>query len=143
MSNIVRNYMGIEFDIDDIASDLNLKLETDLTNVEDAGKVAISGMGMPSSTYTNLTLGADGTEYTAPANGWVVFRKRSSSSGQYLSVNNPSRSWYIEASAYGPQNYLCSFAPVLKGDKFYTQYNAGGGDTIFRFIYAVGSESEA
>lgn len=130
----------IEVDIDEIATDLNGKADVDLTNVNNQGKILMSRMGMPSSTYTDLTLGASGSTYTAPANGFVTISKKTNNTNQYLYIHG--KLW-IQGFA-NPSTYsLELFCPVNKGEQFTIEYTAGGAVERFRFYYAVGSESEA
>lgn len=117
------------------------KADTDLTNVTDSAKVMMAGMAMPSETYIDLTLGASPSTYIAPANGWFTFSKKTNNTNQYL---------YLKGSLIGSESKapnsstgLTVFLPVQKGDRIRVGYNAGGATEYFRFIYAVGSESEA
>lgn len=104
----------------------------------------ISGWGMPSNKYIDLTLGASGTAYTAPANGWVYIRGKSSATAQYLAIikildnnvtNEASVMWAINSS-----NDLYVNCPVRKGEKFSVNYTMAGvsPSNFFRFIYAEG-----
>ena len=103
-------------------------------------KPEISGWAMPSSKYINLTLGATGTTYTAPANGWVSFCKRATASAQEaelmaLPLGQSVR--YRNTSASG--NFLLMVSlPVKKGQQFMVGYTAGGETEQFTFIYAEG-----
>ena len=145
MTDIVYNKNGVPFDIDAIATDLNGKADVDLVNCTDAGNIVMAKASMPSDTYVDLTLGASGTDYTAPADGWVMFKKTAGASGQYFYI--------INISAYGglysmipdvPQGYeVGGYVPVKKGDTFRILYNLSGTTNMFRFFYAQGSESEA
>lgn len=133
---------NIEVDIDEIATDLNGKADVDLSNTNDTAKILMSGMGLPSNTYENLTLGASGTTYTAPANGWVVFSKTATSSGQYMTVGVIDGVCYT-FNVNGTGCVPCCYIPVKKNDIYSISYNLGGAVGLFRFIYANGSESEA
>ena len=136
----------IQVDIDEIATDLNGKADTDLNNVNNQAKVLMSGMGMPSSTYNNLTLGASGTTYTAPSNGWFWLEKISNGNSQYVDfiVNDNNNNYkYTVSIFYSIGSTQRHLFPVLKGDKVTISYTAGGSTNYFRFIYAKGSESEA
>lgn len=108
--------------------------------IEDVAKdelyaISGSGFGFPSDRYDELTLGASGTIYTAPANGWFTIAKNASS-GQYLylGVNYQiaSQSW---ASKGG---YIQIFIPAKKGDLVELGYTASGSTAYFKFIYAEG-----
>lgn len=131
----------IQVDIDNIATDLNGKADIDLTNTTNQAKILMSGMGMPSDTYIDLTLGASGTQYTAPADGWFVFGRTTNSTNQYISLSNGK----VSITSFAPQSgrNIRVYIPVLKNDNVNVNYSAAGTILVFRFIYAVGSESEA
>ena len=104
-----------------------------------------SRLGMPSNKYINLTLGASGTEYIAPATGWVIWH-RMASVGQDIHLSNLTStgdtqclSMYPYASVAGK---LEAYIPVKKGDRFRTGFSANASDSnkvnCFRFIYAEG-----
>ena len=101
----------------------------------------ISGYAMPSGKYISLTLGSSGATYTAPANGWF-FINIAGGSSQYARFQNSENGM---AYQYGNNNTnTCSGCiEVKKGDVISVQYNATNSTVTFRFIYAVGSESEA
>lgn len=134
----------IQVDIDNIAADLNGKADTDLTNVTNSAKVMMSGMGMPSSKYINLTLGSSGSTYTAPANGYYNIARTVSSQGQYVDLTNITTNFFISQQK-DSSGLIRICTPVRKGDVLRINYTATGGGTydFFRFFYAIGSESEA
>lgn len=125
---------SIEVDIDEIATDLNGKADTDLSNINTSGKSFASGLAMPSSRYIDLTLGASGTYYTAPANGWVL-----------CTLDLVANSW-LEIHAVWAQNsnnngYVSILAPLRKGEVFSVTYTGYLNTIYFRFIYAEGEEN--
>lgn len=99
-------------------------------------KSEISNWGMPSNKYIDLTLGATGTTYTAPANGWVLIDKQTSS-GKNIVLWNLTKTYgfSVASSATFGQSLLL---PVSKGDVFKVDYTATGTTNYFRFIYAQG-----
>jgi hypothetical protein len=102
-------------------------------------KSTISGWGMPSNRYIDLTLGASGSTYTAPANGWFSLRKTSSaSSRQYMSFyrgdSNLTNETYVTGAVIG------SIFPCAKGETVSVYYTLGGTTNNFRFIYAEGEQ---
>ena len=105
-------------------------------------KEYIGHQAMPSDRYTDLTLGASGTSYTAPADGWVIFRRTSTASGQYLQlVNNTSASLQYFVQSGANSGVIGASIPVKKGDEFTVGYNLGSStNQIFRFIYSEGSK---
>ena len=116
---------------------LSGKADTNLGNLSAAGKDLASGLGMPSSKYINLTLGASGTTYTAPANGYYAMYK-SASTGQYIIFET---NYYKLVSASSPvDNSVSLLIPVKKGDVIKCLYTASGTIGLFRFIYAEGAE---
>lgn len=138
---LITNKDGIPFDIDAIITDLNGKADTDLLNVSDTGNVQMAKASMPSNKYVNLTLGASGTHYTAPANGWFLLRKDSTGVHQELRLTNISNQLVGYTVATG-NLALGASVPVKKGDQVDVYYSAEGTLEFFRFIYAVGSENE-
>jgi len=132
----------IEVDIDEIATDLNGKADTDLSNITTTGKTKVSNLPMPSSSYVDLTLGASGDSYTAPANGWVVHGFVSSGAGQHNNLgikNNGSDYMFVTAGpATASYQNLWTVLPVKKGDVFYLYYGTFSSVIAFRFIYAQG-----
>lgn len=106
--------------------------------VDYSDKPEISGWGMPSDRYIDLTLGASGTTYTAPANGWVGVRKKATASGQYMSVglniSNFNSSSYATASGQS----VSVITPVSKNAKIYVAYSLEGETLSFKFYYAEG-----
>ena len=104
-----------------------------LTNVQ---KGEISSWSMPSDKYIDLTLGASGTTYTAPANGWVIIAKVAGADRQYLGgvVND-----VIVFNIVGWNRMETAYEfPVKKGDVYRFSYSYSGATNKFRFIYAEG-----
>ena len=99
-----------------------------------------SSIGMPSDTYKDLTLGANGSSYTAPANGWFVLRRAVTASGDRVILT--SGNLIVRSDAYGASGNVGAYIPVYKGNKVVIYY-VGGTELYFRFVYAKGSESEA
>ena len=120
---------------------LSGKADTNLGNLSTAGKDLASGLGMPSNRYIDLTLGASGTTYTAPANGWL-FLDKVAASGNYIQFlvrsNNKLVCYKYEyASANLPIQLLM---PIGKGHICEVYYTASGKTNSYRFIYAEGAE---
>lgn len=101
-------------------------------------------MAMPSTRYVDLTLGASGATYTAPADGYVVFRNNVTAVGQDIQLQNAStkiQTWINSSKASG---VIGCWIPAEKGQNITLVYTmpANGANMIFRFVYAEGSESE-
>lgn len=104
-------------------------------------KAEIAGWGMPSNKYIDLTLGASGASYTAPANGWFAVDKLSSDSNQQVWFTNVTAQ--IRSSSpisFTLDNGLQAIIPVKKGDEIYCFYTAGGTTNHFIFNYAEGEQ---
>ena len=102
----------------------------------------ISGYAMPSDKYIDLTPGAAGTSYIAPADGWISFAKKLTATGQFVGLSNNTTSMSTmgcNASDGSGGNTSC-FIPCKKGDEVATWYSAGGDFLTLRFIYAKGAQ---
>ena len=118
------------------------KADIDASNFNADGKSLLSGLGMPSGRYIDLTVGASGSTYTAPANGWFsAFCLTNESSSCFL-LNNTNG---INANGAVIQHLTdgrCCI-PVKKGDVisfYYNKINASLG-AFLRFIYAEGENN--
>ena len=101
-------------------------------------KPEISGWSMPSSKYIDLTLGATGTIYIAPANGYFTIGKRVSAVSQQLALYDPNTLMASGQMGHVVNQMLRVWLPVAKGDGIRCTYDAGGALEVFRFIYAEG-----
>ena len=99
----------------------------------------LSGLGMPSSKYIDLTLGASGSTYTAPANGYFCIIASGDSSGvHWIEMMNNSAS-SIARGIYGTLAFQYKIATeAKKGDNINIQYQGINTPNVFRFIYAEG-----
>jgi len=98
---------------------------------------------LPSSKYDTLTLGTSGNTYTAPADGYFMLNKASVNAGEYVVMTNNDNGLAVIGSATTGGNNCRGWLPVRKADKIAILYTATGTTNLFRFIYTVGSESEA
>lgn len=92
---------------------------------------------MPSSNYIDLTLGANGTTYTAPADGWFALKKIGNAN-EIISFDNGEFCTTNCSSTSGIS--LAVYIPVRKGEAIIAGYSASGSTTYFRFVYAEGSK---
>ena len=124
---------------DGVISNFNPKLPFRAVDYSDSSTV--SGWSMPSNKYIDLTLGASGTKYTAPANGWFTLRKIANSDGssndKYCDMYNNTSSIGVHNNGMHAFQFICTI-PALKGDIIQINYNATGNTNLFRFIYAEG-----
>ena len=139
----------IEVDIDEVMTDLNGKADKDLTNCTDVANIKMAHNAMPSGLMNKLTLGASGSTYTAPADGYFYLSKTAGSDWYYAEIKALySCGGYYQCGGYNAWNstYRTSpivlLLPVRKGMVCQVNYNATGSTNDFAFIYAHGSESE-
>ena len=124
-----------------LATELLTKAGTDLANLNAAGREVAAGASMPSNRYVDLTLGANGTNYTAPADGWFTL-SMDGVANNYAMLRTSSNSMRtVGASPPNGTTWAGTFIPVKKGDTVgVNYYSAGAIATVFRFIYAEGAE---
>ena len=121
-----------KFQVDTVDSVVN----SNASNFSQAGRSYLSGLSMPSSRYIDLTLGASGSTYTAPANGWFAVSKNALDVNQYLQIAGLAFLQTMYAVTAGARLDVCR--PVRKGESVNIPYNASGTTNYFRFIYAEG-----
>ena len=122
--------------VDDL-SDNTIKMDNSISS-------QVAHMAMPSDKYIDLTLGASGTTYTAPADGWFIFRAPSDSTpNTYIDTFVKYHNQLISTETYivSFTGDTCGFVhQVPKGAVLTFAYSTTFSKTIaFRFIYAVGS----
>lgn len=119
----------------------NNALDVDLSNISATGKSKASDYAFPSDTYVELTLGASGSTYTAPTNGYFVLAGRLSAPGQIVLHNTSSR---LQSSRWiGVASGTASIAVLAKRNDTVV---AAWDNTLsineeglyFKFVYAEG-----
>ncbi len=99
----------------------------------------VANQAMPSQRYTDLTLGASGTTYTAPANGYFTVTKQSQSAGEWLFFINETTNINVGMYPVNQTNGRMCFS-VSKGDVIKIHYTLSGNTSVFRFVYANGAK---
>lgn len=122
--------------IDDLLSN---KANVALDNITNAGKEVCANMSMPSNRRVNLTLGASGTEYTSPADGWYSIAKTSTATGQRIQMFCDITGLNTSATSAASGNNVRCFLPVKKNDIIRIIYDVPGSLIFFYFIYAQGA----
>lgn len=123
------------WDIETVDSVVN----SNASNFSQAGRSYLSGLGMPGSRYIVLTLGASGSRYIAPANGYFLIL---CSGLSYIDMYKPTADGFgindkIEDSGY----FTRRFVPVLKGETIIIYYTGTPVNLSFRFIYTEGENN--
>lgn len=127
---------GMEI-LEQVNQGLETRVKLDASNLSTDGRSLISGYAFPSNKYINLTLGASGSAYTAPANGYFAFSTTNTSSANnytYLRNETAKMCFYAMANAGVVAE---GFLPVKKGDIVTLGYFSSI-ISAFRFIYAEG-----
>lgn len=116
------------------------RIEEKLVNKVDMQQATVASL--PSNKYINLTLGASGTSYTAPANGYFAsaITSTNTTKDKFIELINYT-SGEISSSASYLAGWARTFIPAKKGDIITIYY---GGTSLevkqFRFIYAEGDK---
>lgn len=100
----------------------------------------IAHNAMPSDRFDNLTLGASGSTYTAPADGYFVICLRSTGSA-YVSLR-PSGIIFTQINADSGKDLAC-YVPVREGQTvqaYYANASISQNWNYFRFYYANGAQ---
>ena len=125
-------------DLTDLSNEINSTINSLIPN----NKSTIGSYALPSTKSTNLTLGASGSSYTMPANGWLIFGKRLGvNDAQYIELYNTTNGMrYVTTLKGDSGNELNVLLPVRKNDIVEATYNATGETIRFKFYYAEGDK---
>lgn len=126
---------------DEFVGNLDIKANTDLSNINANGKAVITRMGMPSNRFDELVIGASETPYTAPADGYFYFICRPNNTGfsQAWLYNTATGIHEWDNTTEG--SFLTGTLKVSSGTVVnYGYYMSGGlaSDSKLRFYYAEG-----
>lgn len=121
-----------------IGEQLANKADLDAQNLSAEGKSLISGLGMPSNKYIDLTLGASDSTYTAPANGWFFFLGNWTSASTYIQLRSVQKFYRVQTLDITEYGYYGLMLPITKGDSCKVSYKVTPKPVTFRFIYAEG-----
>ncbi|MDY6364836.1 MAG: hypothetical protein SPL73_08120 [Cyanobacteriota bacterium] len=112
----------VQMDVDKIATDLNGKANVSADNFNATGTTYLSGLGMPSNRYIDLTLGASGTTYTAPANGWVCIRAYCYATSGWFNIQNENSFLLMNIPYVAIGGGIGGYLPIKKGERFHVDY---------------------
>lgn len=101
----------------------------------------IANCAMPSNKYVNLTLGAIGATYTAPADGWFYLRKFSTAANEFIGLYQTDNDGVSSEVVCPIANFDCAvYVPARKGQVIACYYTMSGATAEFRFVYAQGAK---
>ncbi len=132
-----------QLSVSEVLESLANKVDTNAGNFTAEGKSLIGSYGMPSDRYIDLTLGATGSTYTAPANGWFVCDLKAGATNFQVFIRNNNNGMTANSISPASSGQSAVIMPCKKGDVISVYYGSYNSVNIFRFIYAVGSEGEA
>lgn len=108
------------------------------SNFSNIGRSLIANMSMPSHKVINLTLGASGTIYRAPDNGYISIAKSASTDKGWIAISTTSNTCIFNNSTYAGYEIAYTM-PVRKNETFLINYKNMKSETNrFRFIYSNG-----
>ena len=107
--------------------DTNKKLKVDTA--------AVAHLAMPSNTVVNLTLGASGTTYTPPSDGWVKFAFWKITKVGFMGIVARME---LQNSTSSTGATLNVYIPISRNETFKCYYNVEGSN-LLRFYYAEGA----
>jgi hypothetical protein len=98
----------------------------------------IAHQAMPGDKYIDLTLGATGSTYTAPADGYFTWQVNTTDVNQFFGMVNTTAG-RVQSFQWVPINGggCHGFIPARKGDICSVSYTASSV-IFFRFVYAAG-----
>lgn len=140
IGSTIENQQSI--DIEQVMQALNNKADVDLNNANPGQTFTRKGAGwaMPSGEYVDLTLGASGNTYTAPANGYFAFEGHTTSNNGWCNmyIMNDDETFYATTTVGPNVNHgTGSNIPVHK-DAVVKLSWSNYSVSYFKFIYAQG-----
>ena len=93
------------------------------------------------SRWKDLTLGATGMTYTAPANGYITIMCHQNDTNGWIRIWTPNNGMSVWLQVPASNFILSSFLPVLKGATIQFDYEniSISGSDYLRFVYAEGA----
>lgn len=127
-------------DINSIATDLELKLDLDCTNVTKKCINYMTQLGFPagSDATEDLTLGSSGAKYRIAAPGYLCFSKMATAAGQYIQIINNANGAVLQVTSRASER-LTVLMPYQSQQELLVAYNAGGATQEFRVVHPTGT----
>jgi hypothetical protein len=131
-------------DIGAITEELPKKANVDLLNVTDSGKLLFIHNSAVSGTYEDLPVGAHGTYYTMPEDGWlVIISTNSQTANSSIGLRNASNEITNQTFISNTNAVYGAAIPVTKGQQVQGYYYGQDISTLtIRFVYLVGNKNK-
>lgn len=101
----------------------------------------VAHQAMPSERFTTLSLGASGSTYTAPGDGWFYMSAVTTAVGQFVILEKYNRNAFrVSCFTTNSGYWVSAVLPVSKGEVVAIEYKYGGTLRDFGFRYANGSK---
>lgn len=141
--------LDVTIDLDEVATDLNQKADTSLSNLSVEGASVIGKHCTPSNDFVELQVLASGASYTAPGIGYFYadyIMTQSGTTGSYFVEVYVNDVKTIGAGHSFTPSYKPAGVPLLspllnKNDKVVITYSPGYL-TNFKFVYTKGTKEE-
>lgn len=127
---------------------LNTKVDLDLENLSPAGKNSLSNLASISGRYVSFSLGAKGTTYIAPGDGWfyLSLTTEGQNPAEYVEmINNTTSFSTYKRKVDGNRNaIIVDSIPAQKGNLITINYDDSYTirSAILKFFYLNGSNQE-
>ena len=118
----------------------NLKNKSPFKAIDSNNKEFISYLSSPSHNIVDLTLGASGQKYIAPADGYYFVQGVFNNGGYLNMVNDDNRLATINGPANGNGVNFGGYIEVSKNDNVRVTYELKSSTTYFRFIHKNGAK---
>lgn len=82
--------ISVETNTENITTLSTGKANCDMDNLSDIGKNTIATASMPSGNFVNITVGASGASYTAPADGYFCAYAKTTAAGGWVMLITPN-----------------------------------------------------
>ena len=111
------------------------------SNFSQAGRSYLSGLGMPSDRYIDLTLGTNGSTYKAPASGkFCIYMIHGNNANiEFITMNCNGRNKIVQNNY--AEYHMTNEIELKKGDIVSITYSVTGSTTYFRFYYTEGENN--
>lgn len=117
----------------------SLTIKTAFHALDYSDSPTIAGWALPNNQSIELTVGASGASYTAPANGWFCIKSSViNKTSNYESGYETSYGGRGQINTYGYSNYGGAVVPVLKGQTVTFTYQTNTTNRSIKFVYAEG-----